>query len=148
MDTKKNFKDNIFIKRDITYIVGDLNGDWERIDLKYGDLAYYNKNWNSTININSTCSSSKDYNYILLSDSLLSGLQNKKLIERSITSVNYEDALESKYYGDYENNRVKISVVVYKHDLCIYDFSYISNEMYFEKGYSEFKKFISDFRLI
>ena len=128
LDTSKNFKDNIFIKEDITYIVGDLNHGWELIDMEYGDLAYYNKSWNSTININSTCKRSKDYSYVLLSDSLLTGLQNKKLIERSVTTVNREDALESKYYGEYESNRVKISVVVYKHDFCIYDFSYVSSE--------------------
>lgn len=148
LDTERKFKDQIFNKRDITYKVGELNQDWELIDLEYGDLAFYHKSWNSTININSTCESSKDYNLAILSDSLLLGLQNKKLIERSIVTVNNQDALESKYLGDYEQNIVKMSIVVYKNEDCIYDFSYISDEIYFDKGYSGYKKFVIAFELI
>ena len=83
LNTDRNFKDQIFNKRDITYKVGDLNQGWQLLDLEYGDLAFYNKSWTSTININSTCDSTKSYKLTMLSDSLLNGLQNKKLIERS-----------------------------------------------------------------
>jgi hypothetical protein len=148
LNTDRNFKDRIFNKRDITYKVGDLNQGWQLLDLEYGDLAFYNKSWNSTININSTCDSASNYNITILSDSLLSGLQNKKLIERSIVIVNNEDSLESKYLGEFEKNKVKMSIVVYKNEYCIYDFSYISDEVYFDKGYADYKKFVSDFELI
>ena len=148
LNTDRNFKDQIFNKRDITYKVGDLNQDWELLDLEYGDLAFEKKAWTSTININSTCDSTKSYKLTILSDSLLNGLQNKKLIERSIVRVNKEDGLESKYLGEFEKNKVKMSIVVYKNEYCIYDFSYVSDEVYFEKGYADYKKFVSDFELI
>jgi len=148
LNTDRKFKDQIFNKRDITYKVGYLNQGWELLDLEYGDLAFYNKSWTSTININSTCDSTKSYKLTMLSDSLLNGLQNKKLIERSIVTVNKEDGLESKYLGEFEKNKVKMSIVVYKNEYCIYDFSYVSDEVYFEKGYADYKKFVSDFELI
>ena len=148
LDTDKNFKDRIFNKKNITYKVGDLNKEWELLDLEHGDLAFYNKSWNSTININSTCESTKSYKLTILSDSLLNGLQNKKLIERSIVTVNKEYGLESQYLGEFEKNKVKMSIVVYKNEYCIYDFSYVSDEIYFNKGYSDYKQFVSDFELI
>ncbi len=148
LETKKNFTDQTFIKRDITYKVGKLNENWKIVNLEFGDLAFYNKSLNSTINVNSTCSNTGNYNLTTLSDSLLSGLKNKQLIERLVATANKEGALESKYYGQYDNNRVKMSIIVYQKELCVYDFSYISDVLNFNKGYKEFKNFISEFELI
>ncbi|NIP37795.1 MAG: hypothetical protein GWO07_02030 [Candidatus Dadabacteria bacterium] len=148
LETRKNFTGQTFTKRYITYKVGKLNEGWEIVKLKYGDLAFYNKSWNSTINVNSTCSSGGNYNLATLSDSLLSGLKNKQLIKRSVATVNKEGALESRYFGQYENSKVKMSIIVYQKHLCVYDFSYISDEINFDKGYKEYKEFVSNFELI
>lgn len=148
LETKKNFTNQTFIKRDITYKVGKLNEDWEIVNLEFGDLAFYNESLNSSINVNSTCNSSGNHNLTTLSDSLLSGLKDKQLIERFVATVNKEGALESKYYGQYEDNRVKMSIIIYQKELCVYDFSYISDVLHFDKGYKDYKNFISEFELI
>ena len=149
LDTKKTFTDQIFIKRDITYKVGDLGQGWELIDLDYGDLAFYSPSLGSTININSTCSNArKHYDLTILSDSLLTGFKNKQLLLRSVVSVNNDDALESKYYGEYKNAEVVMSIVVYQKEFCVYDFSYVSSKPNFDEGYKEYIDFIADFRLI
>lgn len=144
----RNYENQIFSKPGIRYRVGLLPEDWKLIVLEYGDLAFYNGKINSTININSTCSSSAKYNLSLLSDSLLTGLQKRELIDRSIVWVNREEALESKYFGRLDDDEVKISIVVYQLDDCVYDFSYIAHEPDFETGYKDYMNFISDFELL
>ncbi len=144
----RKYENQIFSKPGIRYRVGVLPQDWNMITLEYGDLAFYNGTINSTININSTCSSSAKYNLSLLSDSLLTGLQKRQLIERSIVWVNREEALESKYFGRLDEDEVEISIVVYQLDDCVYDFSYIADEPDFETGYKDYMNFVSDFELL
>ncbi len=65
------FHNGLFIKGDVKYRIGKFGEDWDLLNVDYGNLVFYNREYISSININSTCNALKDYNIVLLSDSLL-----------------------------------------------------------------------------
>lgn len=136
-------------KEDTAYMVGGLPDTWKRIEIRGGDLAFLNQQDNSTITVNSTCDKNKTkYNLKALSNTLLIGIDDKKLIKSSERTVSGEVALQRIYEGNLSGVPVKISTVVVKKGDCIYDMSYSSTRDKFENRFAEFNEFVSRLKIL
>jgi hypothetical protein len=136
-------------KRDTTYIIGNLPDAWKRIQVRGGDLAFLNPRDNSTVTVNSTCDRNKiKYNLRALSNTLLIGIDDKKLIESSERKVSGEISLQRIYEGNLSGVPIKISTVVVKKGDCIYDMSYSSARDNFDSWFGEFNEFVSRFKIM
>ncbi len=119
------FKDNIFFGKDTTYRIGNLSKEWKRIDSRKGDLLFWNPKKKAVITVNSTCKGSElKYSLEVLSNSLVIGIKDKKLIERRTLKVDDIDALYSRYVGTFEGYKVHLATIVFKTDRCVYDTSF------------------------
>ena len=143
-----NLRGLVYTSEDTTYRIGALPGDWKRLDIEGGDLAYNSLLSDSTITVNSTCDpKKKNYSLKALSESLLIGIKDKKALNREETLVDGQKALSSIYTGSINDTPVKIETVVFRKGDCIYDFTYASPPDSFDDGEVVFKEFISQFRV-
>ncbi len=134
-----------------SYEIGELDGDWKRISIKGGDLAFWNGKVGATITVNSTCNKddkNMGYNLKALSESLVIGITDKELLQREEITVSGEKALQSVYSGNLDNVPVKLITVVMKRRNCAYDLTYASSPDGFDRGLNDFKGFVSQFKLI
>ncbi len=135
-------------KEDTAYIIGSLPDTWKRVEVRGGDLAFLNPQYNATITVNSTCDKNKTkYNLKALSSSLLIGIEDKRLIESREREVSSEISLQRIYEGNLSGVPIKISTVVVKRDECIYDMSYSSGRDNFGNLFGEFNEFVSRFKI-
>jgi hypothetical protein len=134
---------------DTAYIIGSLPDTWNRIEIKGGDLAFLKSQDNSTITVNSTCDKNKmKYSLKALSNTLVIGIDDKKLIESSEPKVSGEISLQRIYEGNVSGVPIKISTVVVKKGDCIYDLSYSSARDNFDNWFGEFNEFVSQFKIM
>lgn len=136
-------------KEDTAYTIGGLPETWKRIEIEGGDLAFLNQRDNSTITVNSTCNKNKTkYSLKALSNTLLIGIDDKKLIKSSERTVSGEIALQRIYEGNISGVPIKISTVVVKKGDCLYDMSYSSTRDKFDNRFGEFNEFVSRFKIM
>jgi len=136
-------------KADTSYVIGDLPDTWRRIKIKGGDLAFWNSQDDSTITVNSTCDRNKiKYSLRALSNTLVIGIDEKRLIESAERNISAEISLQRIYDGKISGVPIKISTVVLKKGDCIYDLSYSSTPDNFDKWFSEFNEFVSEFKIM
>ena len=138
----------VYESKDTIYEIGKLSDKWKRIDVKGGDLAFWDEAIQAAITVNSTCNIKANYSLKALSNSLLIGIRDKQMVEEKEITISSEKALESIYLAKMDNDSVKLCAVVMRNDTCIYDFTYTSSPDKFDSGFSEFKDFLSQFRVI
>jgi len=144
-------KGRVYETKDTSYEIGQLPDNWNRINVDGGDLAFWNAKFGATITVNSICHrNDKNLNYSLkaLTNSLLIGIKDKRLVESEETTISGEKALLSVYQGNLDKVPVKIIAVVLKKKSCNYDLTYASSPDSFDGGIADFKGFVSQFRLI
>jgi hypothetical protein len=140
---------NIYRSDSTAYSIGTLPGDWRRSKVKGGDLVFNNAKLQATITVNSTCDGKKTaYSMVVLSESLLIGINDKELQGRQEAQVDGQEALYSVYSGNFGGVPIKIATLVFKKGVCIYDFTYASSPDSFDTGYTEFQTFASQFRVL
>ena len=139
----------IFTSDSTSYMIGTLPEGWKRIGIEGGDLAFSNSLEDSTITVNSTCDERKTrYSLKALSESLITGLKNKKAESRQDSQIDGHPALITIYTGSLNNNPVMIETRVFKKNDCVYDFTYGSSPSNFDSGAPEFDEFISQFKVL
>ena len=140
---------NVYKTDKTTYRIGSLGPGWKRIKSDRGDLFFWNKSKQSTITVDSICDKVKiKYDLTALSDSLITGIKDKKLLKRDNITLSGIDALYSQYEGIFEDENIGISTIVLKKGICIYDLSYSSLAKEFNNNLDEFLDFSADFEVV
>jgi len=130
-------------------MIGTLPESWKRIGIEGGDLAFSNSVADSTITVNSTCDERKTrYSLKALSESLITGIKNKKAESRQDIQIDGQPALKSIYTGSLNNTPVMIETRVFKKNECVYDFTYASSPSNFDTEAGVFDEFISRFKVL
>jgi hypothetical protein len=138
----------VYESKSTSYEVGELSDKWKGIKIEGGDLAFWNHEIGATITVNSTCNQKGNYSLRILSEPLVIGITDKQMVERNELNIDGQKALESIYLGKLDNVSIKLSAVVLKKNDCIYDFTYTSSPNNFDRGFSDFKEFISQFKVL
>ncbi|GBD38198.1 hypothetical protein HRbin37_00443 [bacterium HR37] len=143
------FKGRVYRSRDTAYSIGVLSEGWKRIDLRGGDIAFWNEALKATITVNSTCNErigNEPLNNLV--DSLLVGFSDKELERKEEVTVSGQRAIDTVYRGKVKDTYVKLNIVVLKKDNCVYDLTYASLPESFDLGIGEFREFVSQFRIL
>lgn len=140
---------NVFYSPTVVYEIGELPPGWTRIDVKGGDMAFYNEVKEATITVNSSCGKGEvPYSLKALSDSLTIGIRQKEELARAIMTVDDVPAMRVHLRGELDGEPIEMCTVVLKKEGCIFDFSYSSPPAGFASGVSEFDDFVLMFRMI
>lgn len=143
------FKGRVYRSQDTAYSIGVLSDGWKRIDLRGGDIAFWNEALKATITVNSTCNErigSEPLNSLV--DSLLVGFSDKELERKEEVTVSGQRAIDTVYRGKVKDTYVKLNIVVLKKGNCVYDLTYASLPESFDLGIGEFREFVSQFKLL
>lgn len=148
-DNSDELKGQVFQTDNTSYRIGTLPNSWKKNNIEGGDLAYSNTQFDATMTVNSTCNEKKkNYSLKALSESLLIGIRGKEALKREETIVDGQKALKIIYIGRLDNVPIKITTVVLKKGMCIYDFTYASSPEHFEIGIVDFNNFVSQFKAL
>lgn len=150
-DTGKEGKlsGNIYRTEKTTYRIGKLSDGWELVESDRGDIFFWNNSKKATITVNSVCDENKiKYNLKALSDSLVTGIKDKKMINSDKVSIAGTDALYTEYQGIYNGYDIGIATIVLKKQKCVYDFSYSAGAKNFNNLLEEYLEFTSDFEVL
>ncbi|MER3447375.1 MAG: hypothetical protein C4291_11290 [Candidatus Dadabacteria bacterium] len=147
-DQKGRLTGQVYESKFTSYEIGSLSDSWERIKIEGGDIAFWNSKVGATITVNSTCNQKGKYSLKALSEPLVIGIADKRMLGRNELSIDSEKALESIYLGRLDSASIKLSTVVLKKGSCVYDLTYASSPDNFARGFGDFKEFISKFRVI
>lgn len=146
---KGKLVNHVYNKNSTSYKIGRLNDNWNKVSTDKGDLFFVSKANDATINVNSVCSSTKiNSSLYSLSQSLLIGLKQKKLLRRNSIHIDDEEALlliHSAKLGDIE---LKIATVVLVKGGCVYDVTYSNIGNSFDLYFKDFMEFIGNFSVI
>jgi len=143
------FRGRVYRSRDTAYSIGVLSEEWKRIDLRGGDIAFWNEALKATITVNSTCNErigNESLNNLV--DFLLVGFSDKKMERKEEVIVSGQRAVNAVYRGKVKDTYVKLNIVVLKKDRCVYDLTYASLPESFDLGIEEFREFVSQFRIL
>ena len=140
---------DVYKKGQTSYRIGNLESDWKRLNIDYGDLFFANKNKTAAITVNSSCGTSKvSYSLSALSGSLLIGIKGKKLLERELVKIDNEDALFSVYEAKVDEDQLKIATAVFIRGECVYDFTYTNISDNFNRYLNDFIEFLAKFSVL
>ncbi len=137
-------KDWVYTAKLNSYRVAPLSQDWQRIAIQGGDIAFYNPAKNLVLTVNSLCTH-RNYDLQTLSDSLVVGLEKKRVKLRKDIEVGKATGLYTEYETSLENESFNLATVVHKSAKCDYDFSYSASPADFEANLAEFIDFVSGF---
>lgn len=135
-----------YTKRGVQYYVGDVPAGWELKEFKGNDIAYVAKDSQHLIAINATCEDYEDAPIKVLTQHLLMGFTDRKLIEEELRTLQGREALYSHYLAKMDGVPRELMLVVLKKDGCVYDFIYISPPGRFEERLATFEEILKRFR--
>lgn len=137
-------KDWVYTTERNSYRVAPLSGDWERVPIEGGDMAFYNPASDLMLTVSSLCTD-RDYDLQTLSDSLVVGLASKRVKLREDIEVGGAAGLYTEYGASLGDESFALATVVHKSPKCDYDFSYSADPADFKANLGEFIDFVSGF---
>ena len=138
----------VFKSKYTKYEIGPLPEGWKRIDIKGGDIAFWNKALGGTITVDSTCEKNLGSDPEALAENLLAGVTDRELIEKRNLGVDGEEAFEGVYTGRIGKFPIKVGAIVLRKGNCVYDLTYASAPDNFQQGVNIFRDFVLGFKVL
>jgi hypothetical protein len=140
------FSGGFYTKRGVQYYVGSVPPGWRPQSFRGNDIAYVAEDSEHLIAINATCEEYEDAPLKVLTQQLLMGFTERKLIKQELRTVQDREALYSHYLAKMDGVPRELMLVVLKKDGCVYDFMYISPPGRFDEKLPSFEEILNRFR--
>jgi hypothetical protein len=139
--------DSVFTKGSVRYRIGPLPSDWKQESLKENDLAFMLDRTGHSIAINSTCEGYEDAPLLVLTQHLLAGFTERRLIKQESAMMDGRESLRSHYTARLDGVPIELWLVVLKKNGCIYDFTYLSPPGKTEEELGSFERLLEGFKV-
>ncbi len=120
---------------------------YEEINNKIVDRAWQNKKNGNTIAYFSECNSPSDNSIENIEKENIKAIINAKVIERKMVDYNSRKALVSIVSGQFNKDQIKVKIVLFKKNGCIFTISYVSRAIFYAADERIFQKFVEDFKI-
>jgi hypothetical protein len=107
----------------------NLPREWTKIKSEGSDFAISNSGTSSVILFNSACRKFESSTLNALASSLLSGIEDIKIISRNRIKIAERDAEEIKASGKVDGVETYMAVSIVQKNFCIYDYVLISSSL-------------------
>ncbi len=125
-----------------------LPSQWKHVDDEGSDIALTNKSTNSFFLFNSACRKYESSNLSVLTNSMLTGIDNVEYISKEKTTHQDRDANIVIAKGSMDGVERFFRIMTTQKNNCIYDFALISTTMAnLEKDTADFNRFIQQLKL-
>lgn len=143
------YSGNIYTTDRNSYRISELPDGWKKVKVKGGDLAFHNSSSESSITVDSVCKEAKtNYSLKALSKSLVTGIEDKKIVKSENLKVDKSEGLYTEYVAKLDGELFGLATVVYKSEKCNYDFTYSATENHFSSNLNTFRNLIAGFEEI
>ena len=126
---------------------GPLPPAWKKTDVKGLAIAYYHEGYGATAGVAPVCEGISDYSLESLAQQELVGFEQRETVEESRVTVDGRDAIDWVVKGSVDGVTVKVNLVVFRKDGCVYDLNLVSRPDSFEKAREDFRAFVGGFAL-
>lgn len=126
---------------------GPMPADWKKTDVKGMAVAYYHEGYGATAGVAPVCEGISDYSLESLAQQELIGIEQRETVEQTRVTVDGRDAIDWVVKGSVDGVTVKVNLVVFRKDGCVYDLNLVSRPDSFEKAREDFRSFVSGFAL-
>jgi hypothetical protein len=140
------YSGGLYTKRGVQYYVGGVPPGWQLKSFRGNDIAYVAEDSPHLIALNATCEDYEDAPLKVLTQQLLMGFTERKLIKEELRPLQDREALFSHYLAKMDGVPRELMFVVLKKDGCVYDFMYISPPGRFEEKLATFEEILKRFR--
>ncbi len=140
------YNGGFYTKRGVQYYVGGVPPGWRLQSFRGNDIAYVAEDSEHLIAINASCEDYEDAPLKVLTQQLLMGFTERKLIKEELRMLQDREALYSHYLAKMEGVPRELLFVVLKKDGCVYDFMYISPPDRFDEKLPTFEEILKRFR--
>jgi hypothetical protein len=120
--------------------------DPDAIESMKADLAFENSETGSIISLNSLCRKYTRSSLEALTNNLVRGIGNRKLLRQDERELNGSRALDTLFSGEVDKVYLHIRTVVLIKDDCTYDFIYVSIPKREGGSGHAFESFLASFR--
>lgn len=121
---------------------------WFQIDSEGSDLAFNNKATNSIFIFNSACRKFDPSNLPTLTNSILTGIDNVEILEKTTTTHQEREAVVVVAKGTVDGIARYFRILTTQKNNCIYDHALIAtSEKNLQKDTADFNKFIQLLKL-
>lgn len=140
------YSGDFYTKRGVQYYVGGVPAGWRLMDFMGNDIAFVAEDSQHLIAVNATCEEYEDAPLKVLTQHLLMGFTERKVVNEELRTLQEREALYSRYLAKMDGVPRELMLVVLKKDGCVYDFIYISPPGRFEEKLATFEEILKRFR--
>lgn len=120
----QSYKNGIVTLRNgSSYRVGELPEEWRRLQTQARTIAFYHREYHSTIFTNAFCDRSyEDLPHEVFISRMVGGLHQLKTLEKKEIVVGGRGGLQKRFQAEMDGLPVELLTVVVKKNLCSFDF--------------------------
>lgn len=126
---------------------GPLPAEWKKTDVKGLAVAYYHSAYGATAGVAPVCEGVSDSTLESLARQELIGLEQRELLEENRIRVDGREAVEWVVKGSVDGVEMRVNLVVFRKDGCVYDLNLVSRPETFETARTDFRAFVDGFAL-
>lgn len=126
---------------------GQLPAGWKKTDVKGLATAYYHSGYGATAGVAPVCEGINDFTLESLAQRELVGLEQRETLEEKRLTVDGREAVEWVVKGSVDGVEMRVNLVVFRKDGCVYDLNLVSKPENFDKARAEFQLFVTGFKL-
>lgn len=139
-----HFAGSVFRQGAVSYRVGPLSSDWQRLRSGGANLAFRHPH-GGTIVVNGQCPAQDDAPLDVLTNHLLFGVTERQEQARTTIALDGREALRTQLEGAMDGVRVALDLVVLKKDRCLYDLQLIVGPAQRAARQPDFSAFVAGF---
>jgi len=142
--TSGTFRDGIYLGRETTYRVAPLAEPWAQVSFSGNDLAWTAPE-GQVLAVNGVCSEHGDPSLKVLTDHLLFGFEDRKVLSREDVRLAGRAALRTRASASLDGVPVELELTVLKKDGCVYDLTYSAPPGGFDDRVADYRKLVESF---
>ena len=139
--------DGVYRDAQVRYKIAAPGGAWKPLRLQTADLSWMQPKTGSTLLVNSNCKGVKDVPLQSLTQHLLIGMTDKKIIAQETIAFSGRDAMETEVSAKIDGVPQRMKMLVMKKDGCVYDLFFGADPNFYEedlKSYFQLKNGFSE----
>jgi len=139
--------EGVYQDAQVRYKIVAPGAAWKSLRLQTADLSWMQPKTGSTLLANSNCKGVKDVPLQSLTQHLLIGMTEKKIVSQETITFSGRDALETEVTAKIDGVPQRMKMLVMKKDGCVYDLFYGADPAFYEedlKSYFQLKNGFSE----
>lgn len=126
---------------------GPLPAEWKKTEVKGLAVAYYHSGYGATAGVAPGCEGISDSTLESLAQQELIGLEQREMLEEKRVTVDGREAVEWVVKGSVDGVEMRVNLVVFRKDGCVYDLNLVSRPETFSQARTDFQAFVAGFAL-